>query len=73
MLILAMEKLGYSKEESVMIGDRVYTDIASGYNAGIDTIFVLSGEGTMADAEASDTPPTYIFKNIREVYKEITK
>ena len=58
MLTLAMEKYGYSKEESVMIGDRVYTDIASGYNAGIDTIFVLSGEGTMEDAEKSETPPT---------------
>ena len=71
MLTLAMSKYGYSKDESVMIGDRVYTDIASGYNAGIDTIFVLSGEGTMADAENSDTPPTYIFGGIREVLEEI--
>lgn len=71
MLTLAMGKRGYSKEESVMIGDRVYTDIASGYNAGIDTIFVLSGEGTMADAESADTKPTYIFKNIREVLQNI--
>ena len=53
-----------------MIGDRVYTDIASGYNAGIDTVFVLSGEGTAADAKC-DTPPTYIFENIRAVYNEI--
>ena len=73
MLTLAMEKFGYSKDESVMIGDRVYTDIASGYNAGIDTIFVLSGEGTMADAESSDTKPTYIMQNIREVYNTIKK
>lgn len=71
MLLLAMEKYGYSKDESVMIGDRVYTDIASGYNAGIDTIFVLSGEGTVKDAEASDTKPTYIIENIREVYNRI--
>ncbi len=71
MLTLAMEKFGYSKEESVMIGDRVYTDIASGYNAGIDTIFVLSGEGTMEDAENTDTKPTYIFENIREVLNNI--
>lgn len=73
MLTLAIEKFGYSKDEAVMIGDRVYTDIAAGYNAGIDTIFVLSGEGTMKDAEASDTPPTYIFNGILDVYKEIIK
>ena len=71
MLLLAMEKFGYSKEESVMIGDRLYTDIASGYNAGIDTIFVLSGEGTLKDAEESDIKPTYIIENIREVYDRI--
>ena len=71
MLTLAMDKFGYTKEESVMIGDRVYTDIASGYNAGIDTIFVLSGEGTMEDAENTETKPTYIFKNIREVLNNI--
>lgn len=73
MLTLAMKKYGYTNEETVMIGDRVYTDIASGYNAGVDTIFVLSGEGTMDDAKNSDTPPTYIFENITEVFKEITK
>ena len=71
MLLLAMERFGYSKEESIMIGDRVYTDIASGHNAGIDTIFVLSGEGTREDAENSDTKPTYILNNIREVYNKL--
>lgn len=71
MLTLAMEKFGYSKDESVMIGDRVYTDIASGYNAGIDTIFVLSGEGVLKDADC-DTKPSYILKNIREVYDIIS-
>lgn len=71
MLLLAMEKYGYSKEETVMIGDRVYTDIASGYNAGVDTVFVLSGEGTLKDALESDTKPTYILENIRELYNRI--
>lgn len=73
MLLLAMEKYGYTKEESVIIGDRLYTDIASGYNAGIDTIFVLSGEGTMEDVKATDTKPTYIMQNIREIYNHITE
>ena len=71
MLLLAMKKYGYNREESVMIGDRVYTDIAAGYNAKIDTVFVLSGEGTLKDVENADTKPTYIMKNIRELYNNI--
>ncbi len=71
MLNLAMEKYGYTKEETIMVGDRVYTDIAAGYNAGVDTVFVLSGEGTLIDAQNTDTKPTYIMKNIRELYNNI--
>ena len=73
MLLLAMEKHGYSKAESVMIGDRLYTDIASGYNAGIDTIFVLSGEGTLDDLKETETPPTYVYDGIKDVFEEIKK
>ena len=71
MLLLAMEKFGYTKSETLMIGDRVYTDIASGYNAGVDTVLVLSGEGTTEDAQQTDTKPTYIMENIRELYNKI--
>ncbi len=71
MLLLAMKKHGFKKEETLMIGDRVYTDIASGYNAGVDTVFVLSGEGTLSDAENTQTKPTYIMKNIRELCNKI--
>ena len=71
MIYLAMEKFGYTKDDTVMIGDRVYTDIASGYNAGVDTILVLSGEGTIEDAETTDTKPTYIMENIKAVYKAL--
>lgn len=70
-LLLALSKYGYTRKESVMIGDRVYTDIASGYNAGIDTCFVLSGEGTYEDAINSDTKPTYIFDSVKDIIKEI--
>ncbi len=71
MLLLAMEKYGFSKSETVMVGDRVYTDIASGYNAGVDTVLLLSGEGTVDDAKNTDTPPTLIMNNINELYKMI--
>jgi len=68
MALLAMEATGFSPEQTVLIGDRVYTDIACGYNAGIDTILVLSGEGTRADADASDTPPSWILDDIAQLY-----
>ena len=73
MLLLAMEKFGYSKEETLMVGDRVYTDIASGYNAGVDTVLVLSGEGTVLDAENSDTKPTYILDSVKNLYEIIKR
>ncbi len=43
---LAMERYGYSQGETAMVGDRIYTDIKSGLNAGITGILVLSGETT---------------------------
>ncbi len=52
-----------------MVGDRLYTDIASGVNAGIDTAFVLSGEGTLADLEASEVKPTWIFDDIAALHR----
>ena len=71
MLFLALGDRGYDKDDALMVGDRVYTDIAAGFNAGIDTVFVLSGEGTLKDAENSDTKPTYIMKNIKELAESI--
>lgn len=71
MINLAVEKSGFAKEETVILGDRLYTDIASGYNAGVSTVFVLSGEGTLDDVEKSEIKPDYIFGNINEYYKTI--
>ena len=71
MALLAMEKTGFRPEETVVMGDRLYTDIACGVNAGISSIFVLSGEGTMEDVEKSDVKPEFIFENIKKVYEEL--
>jgi len=67
MVYLAMQKTGFRPEETCMTGDRIYTDIACGVNAGIDTFFVLSGEGTTEDIEKYGITPAYIFDNIREI------
>lgn len=72
MALLAMEKYGFDREETLMIGDRVYTDIACGIRAGIDAALVLSGESTMEDVAENTEKPTYIFENIRALLNNLT-
>lgn len=71
MALLAMEKTNFTPQETALIGDRLYTDIACGVNAGVNSVFVLSGEGTMEDLEKSDVKPDFVYKNIKEFYEDI--
>lgn len=71
MIEYAVQMSGFTKEDAVVIGDRLYTDIASGVNAGVDTVCVLSGESTQEDIEESTVKPTYIFKDIEEIYGKL--
>ena len=47
-----------------MVGDRLYTDIATGRNFGILSILVLTGEATLQDVEKSDVKPDLIFDRL---------
>ena len=67
MAILAMRRAGVKPEETILIGDRIYTDIACGVAAGIDTILVLSGESTIETLQQSEIKPTYVMHDIRQV------
>ncbi len=67
MLLSAMEKFGYEKDACLVIGDRLYTDISAGVNAGMDTAFVLSGEGTKEDLLTYDVKPTAVYKHVGEL------
>ena len=71
MALLAMERCGAAPEETLLVGDRLYTDIACGVNAGIDSIFVLSGEGTEADIAQYGIHPTWIFSDIAALYRQL--
>ena len=65
MPLLAMQQAGASPEETLLVGDRVYTDIASGANAGIDTLLVLSGETKEADLPAAQPQPTFVLPGVQ--------
>jgi len=71
MAYLAMQRTGFKPHETVIIGDRLYTDIACGVNAGITSVFVLSGEGTLKDLEESEKKPTFVYKNVKEFLKDL--
>ena len=64
---LAMEKLGISKEDTCVVGDRIYTDVKSGLNAGITGILVLSGETTREILAASDDKPHLVLEDASEI------
>ncbi len=64
---LAMQQWGYSKEEACVVGDRIYTDVKSGLNAGITGILVLSGETDEAILAASDVKPHLVLQDASEI------
>ncbi|MBR0446937.1 MAG: HAD-IIA family hydrolase [Clostridia bacterium] len=68
---LAMAKWNAAPEETVMIGDRIYTDVACGVNAGIDTVLVFSGETTRDVWEQSEVKPTFAVDSIADIYNSI--
>lgn len=67
MIDCAMRKFGVSREQTVVLGDRLYTDIASGVNAGVDTVCVLSGEVTIQDVEKSEIKPAYVLAGVWDI------
>ena len=64
---LAMDKLGVSKEETCVVGDRIYTDVKSGLNAGCVGILVMSGETTHEILEQSPDKPHLVLESAREI------
>ena len=68
---LAMERLGIVKEKSCVIGDRIYTDVKSGLNAGITGILVLSGETTVEILEASEDKPHLVLQDAGEILEAL--
>lgn len=71
MIETAMARAGASRAETVVVGDRLYTDIASGVRAGVDTVCVLCGESSRTDIEKSPVKPDFVFEDIRSFAKAL--
>jgi HAD superfamily hydrolase (TIGR01457 family) len=67
----AMNLLGSTPDETVMIGDGLDSDIAGGVAADTHTIFVLSGRDTRSDLAKARAQPDYIYDDIAAVLADL--
>ena len=63
----------YTVTQTVVIGDRLYTDIASGINAGVDTCVVYTGEATKEDVKTTIFKPTFEYQSVKELLLDMKK
>jgi HAD superfamily hydrolase (TIGR01457 family) len=67
MIEMAAGEMGVDKDKTIMIGDRLYTDMRMAFNADIDSILVLSGEATMAEVDEMENKPTHIIESVADL------
>lgn len=65
---MALDSSKTSKDDSVVIGDRLYTDILCGINSGITTIAVLTGETSVDEINTSSYKPTFTINSVKDIF-----
>jgi Predicted sugar phosphatases of the HAD superfamily len=71
MMRSAMRYLGVHSENTVMVGDRMDTDVVAGVMSGLETILVMSGVSTPKDVERFPYRPGKILNSVADI--EISK
>jgi NagD protein len=71
MMRSALNAIDAHSESSAMIGDRMDTDIISGMEAGMETILVLTGLTTQADAEREPYRASRIVESVADLIPEL--
>lgn len=67
MLRLALNSIGAHSENTVMVGDRMDTDIIGGVQTGMETVLVLSGITRAAEVERFPYRPTLIVESVADI------
>ena len=71
MLLFKLNQLNISSKNAVIFGDRLYTDIRMGIEAGVTTCCVLSGESSLKMIKESKYQPDFIINGIWEFLETI--
>jgi HAD superfamily hydrolase (TIGR01450 family) len=64
---MIVDKTGVPREKISFVGDRLYTDVATGVNNGANGILVLTGEAGIEDIDKSEVKPDAVFDSIKEM------
>lgn len=72
MLEMAMRRMGVRPEETVMIGDRLDTDVLAGHRAGMMTVLVLTGVSTRDDLATAEALPDMIVSDLPSLVEALT-
>ncbi len=67
MLEVALEVLGLPASETVIVGDRIETDVTMGKALGLGTVLVLSGVTASDDPRIAELKPDHVLTSIREL------
>ena len=67
MIRSALKYLGVHSEDSIVVGDRMDTDIVSGIQSGMETILVLSGVTSEKQIKEYPFRPHHVFKSVAEI------
>lgn len=67
MMRIALKKLGTTWDETIIIGDRMDTDIIAGIESEIDTCLVLSGITTLETMKNFPYRPDFVLKGVSEI------
>lgn len=60
---------GKTVDQIAFVGDRIYTDVATGVNNGAKGFLVLTGEADMQTVAESDVEPTCVYDSLYEMSK----
>jgi NagD protein len=66
----ALRRLGAHSKDSVMIGDRMDTDVLSGLGAGMHTVLVLTGVTTREEIERYSFQPNQVVESLLDLLPE---
>lgn len=67
----ALARLGTTKEETLIVGDNLLTDIGAGVNSGLDSLLVMTGYSRPDDLGSSAWQPAHVAEDLMEWWRRM--